>query len=239
MINLRREITFHRSNKRFVSYLSICKFEKHDDIEVFKNTLSKNEKTYYHKVALLRKKTFLLGRIAAKDAINGYISDVDDSDNSIDFGVFEQPIVTVGKNIQVSITHTNESGLSIAFYEAHPLGIDLEEIERAMIIDTYLTDDERSMQNNCEKTLFYAIVWTAKESLSKCLKTGLMTPFNVYEIDDIEESENYFECTFTNFGQYKSLCFQKNDLMFAIALPRKSEISQAGFDGITSILQML
>lgn len=239
MFTLRKTVTFDGENNRFLTYLSICKFEKHDVVESFKNRLSDRERVYYDIAAFKRKKTLLLGRIAAKNSIEGYVPGAIHSDIVIDTGVFDQPVVTMGKNIQVSITHTNDCGVAVAFHESLPIGIDLEDIERARIIDNYLTDFERSIRERYEKAIFYAIAWTAKEALSKCLKTGLTTPFSVYEICTLKNRNMYIECSFKNFSQYKALCFKKKNCMFAIVFPKKTTLTQKGMDGIKQILEMV
>lgn len=96
--------------------------------------------------------------------------------NSIfDFPVIIHPNI---HNTNVSIAHTNHSAVAVAFPETHPVGIDIEDIcdERSQTISTQLTDSEKSLRTNLSisEALFNTILWTAKESLSKVLKTGLM-----------------------------------------------------------------
>jgi 4'-phosphopantetheinyl transferase len=67
-----------------------------------------------------RKISYLLGRFTAKNAINILQTD---QDNLCDFyiqpGVFQFPVVKniANSNIQVSISHCDNLGISLAFYE--------------------------------------------------------------------------------------------------------------------------
>jgi 4'-phosphopantetheinyl transferase len=178
----------------------------------------------------VRRKSYLLGRISAKKALS-QITPQPSSSIFIDKGVFQFPVVNYieQKNIQVSISHCNEFGIALAFPEIHPLGIDIERIDDNKIktIQSQLTQKEILLldSNNLPPNIFYTILWTIKESLSKILKTGLTLDFNFFEIAGLKQSGQIWECTFTNFIQYKAISFYIDEYIISIVLPKNTIIN--------------
>ena len=75
------------------------------------------------------------------------------------------------------------------------------------------------------------LLWTAKEALSKILKTGLMTSFKILEIDKIEHKDGYWLSYYKSFGQYKVISFQTGSLYLFHYLSIKNRVNfQSGFD---------
>lgn len=68
------------------------------------------------------------------------------------------------------------------------------------------------------------LLWTAKEALSKVLRTGLMTPFEIFEISKIEINDNYTMCYYKNFTQYKAISFTVYKYMCSMVYPLKTRI---------------
>lgn len=98
--------------------------------ELVKQTsiLHPEEKAYYKTLKFdRRKKSYLLGRIAAKQAVFKLLDNKLINSFSIAFGVFYFPVIkhVENKNIQVSITHCDSIGIALAYSEEHPLGIDV------------------------------------------------------------------------------------------------------------------
>jgi 4'-phosphopantetheinyl transferase len=193
--------------------------------------LSPSEYAYYQNLRFdKRKHSYLLGRIAAKEAVMA-LSDkkLNYKNFFVDFGVFQFPVVkNTAQNIQVSISHCDDYGVSLAFPEDHPLGIDMEKIDhdKAHIIDTTLTSHEKK----CIKANFVdvaegnTVFWTIKESLSKIIKTGFTTDPEVFEIKSIKKSGNQFICDFKNFYQYKSVSYTANNYACTVVLPKKTSL---------------
>ncbi|MCU0467717.1 MAG: 4'-phosphopantetheinyl transferase superfamily protein [Arcicella sp.] len=178
-----------------------------------------------------RQMSFILGRYTAKMAISSLCNFSPINQIFIDAGVFNQPIVKRPNlpNICVSISHNELSSIALAYPEDYPMGIDLECIDedRILNIPEFFTPHEHNLSailyNN--KPLFYTILWTAKESLSKVLKTGLTTGFNTLEVSTIEYNLNgFYRITFTNFFQYQTFSIVFNDKVITIILPRKTSI---------------
>ncbi len=176
-----------------------------------------------------RQKSYLLGRFTAKQAVAALTEESDLRQIGIQWGVLQQPIVEyrVG-NIQVSIAHTDEWGIALAFPEAHPLGIDLEKTteSRSEVIKDYLSATERqeSQKLNFSPKVSWMMLWTIKEALSKVLKTGLMTDFLLYEVFHIQEQRQWVESEFKNFAQYRAISWFFQDMVCSIVLPKKTEI---------------
>lgn len=177
-----------------------------------------------------RKKSFALGRISAKKAISDFLNEDDPRNILIQSGIFNHPVIGYpgNSNAQVSITHCDDLGASIAFKETYPMGIDIEKVnsENLEVISSQLTREEvdllQALPYPHEEML--TLLWTAKEALSKVLKTGLMTPLNVYEINEIIFNDSYYTSMFKNFGQYKTISFSLGCYICSIAYPKNTDM---------------
>ena len=194
--------------------------------------LHKKEKNYYDNLMHdRRKKSYLLGRYSAKRAISYLFGEDNLQEILIQPGVFSQPInsYSKGRDIQVSITHSGDFGAAVAFPEALPMGIDMEKIDpgKRDVMESQMTEAEKGLIRNLsrldEKML--TLLWSTKESLSKVLKTGLTTPFYIYEIDGIKRRHNCFITYFKNFGQYKALSFTLGEYMCSISYPKSFDLN--------------
>ncbi|PHR20164.1 MAG: hypothetical protein COA38_19615 [Fluviicola sp.] len=194
----------------------------------YKYILSSNEQNELNQFKYKkRKSSFLLGRVSAKLAINQIHKEEDFQSITIGKGVFGFPIVKgVSENIQVSITHCEDVGMSLAYNEEHPISIDVEKIDtnRISLIEKYISPTEVDLLNDhCSKEMGTFMAWTSKEALSKILKTGLTLDFNIMSINKIEEiAEGIYVNTFLNFPQYKSYTFRANNMVCSIVTPEKS-----------------
>ncbi len=179
----------------------------------------------------LRKVSYLLGRFSAKQAIMHLTENIHPSAICIDSGVFEFPIVQCPliNNIHVSISHCDSIGLSLAFEDSHPMGIDIEKIEstnkRAM--QSQITTKEKTLLKNINLNNLqgYASLWSVKESLSKVLKTGMMLDFSLLETKTIVQENGLLTSTFVYFGQYKAISYVLGKYVISITLPKNSEFS--------------
>lgn len=177
-----------------------------------------------------RKLSYLLGRLSAKHALVKLTGVQLPNTIHIDSGSFEFPVVKCPDihNIQISISHCDDIGISLAFEETHPMGVDIEKIN-IQKSDTFL-----SQISNREKILLgkigldniagYTMIWSIKESLSKVIKTGMMIDFRFLEINGIKLINNCFESTFTHFGQYKALSKTFDHYTIALCLPKRATI---------------
>lgn len=177
-----------------------------------------------------RKTSYLLGRLSAKQAILNLTNIKTPKSMQIDTGVFQFPVVISPNfsNIQVSISHCDTIGWSIAYPEAHPMGIDVEKIDitRRKDILSQLTNTENTklLRNHYNNIVGYTALFSIKEALSKVIRTGMMLDFKFLEIDSIKIVQQTMECTFTHFGQYKAVAYFKNDYVFSLVLPKRTKM---------------
>lgn len=120
-----------RENSVHSAGYSIIKQEL-SDLYGYLNFLHLDEITYLNSLKFdKRKSSYLLGRISAKSALSKIIP-AKTSINSfkVGFGVFQFPIIEYlpYSGLQVSITHCDAIGISMAYPEAHPIGVDIEKI---------------------------------------------------------------------------------------------------------------
>lgn len=174
-----------------------------------------------------RKNSFFLGRSSAKLAIQQIANGANPSGITVGKGVFGFPIVKgIQERISVSISHCEELGISLAYPDEHPVSIDVETIneERASLIENYITEEEAKLIGQfCSHEMSAFLFWTAKESLSKLLKTGLTLDFKIMLIKSVEEvSSGIYVSTFSNFPQYKSVTFKVKNMVCSIGLPERS-----------------
>lgn len=176
-----------------------------------------------------RIRSFLVGRLAAKQAVAALTGEKELNGILIQSGVFSQPVVICEKrNTQVSITHCEDYGMAIAFPEVHPMGIDLEKIDplKRDVFAGQITAFENTLivPAEIQYDVGLALLWTAKEALSKVLKTGLMAPFELFEVAKINFCENFITCYYKNFSQYKAISFSIGKYMCSIVYPLKTDL---------------
>lgn len=156
--------------------------------------LSEKESIYFETLKInKRKQSYLLGRMAAKRSL-GVLMDITDYQSiEIGYGIFQFPVVRhpYFHNVQVSISHCDNIGIGLAFFEEHPMGIDIEKIDASRIdaFKTYIDEEELSLFIDCDLSIIEicTVIWTIKESLSKILKTGLMIDFHALKIKSIQK----------------------------------------------------
>jgi len=229
------ELKFHGFEEHFKANISFCYFPQIYFYQEAVKYLHPKERNYYETLKFEKRiKSYLLGRYAAKMAVGAFTGEEQLDRILIQQGVFSQPIVTClsQQNIQVSITHSDDFGAAVAFSEAYPIGIDLERISlnKTDILENQITETEKELIGQLMKTKLYSyealltLFWTAREALSKVLKTGLLTPFTIYEIGKLEIKSGYIVSYFKNFAQYHNISFQLDHYMCSITCPKKTKL---------------
>jgi len=207
-------------------------------IEVFsaldhdhENVLHPNEVIYYRSLQFQKRKIdFLLGRFAAKRALEHFLCGCDYSRIEIFSGVFHQPIVRSPSTdrLSVSISHSNGIAMALAYSDAHPMGIDVEVIipSRITVLASEMTAREKEFldANREERLNCYTHAWTAKEAVSKALRCGLACPFEILEISCLKKAGPVREGRFVNFAQYKFYCWEIDGFSISIALPNTTTL---------------
>ncbi|MEA5460953.1 4'-phosphopantetheinyl transferase superfamily protein [Arcicella sp. LKC2W] len=223
-------IEMRRGDKTFLSSFALienCSKLRLQQVESALHTIEYQR--YISFTTDVRKVSFLLGRYCAKKAIASLFNIKSLNQIYIDSGIFNQPIIKLPNipNMRVSISHDGVSAVALAFPEEHPMGIDIESIDedKCSEISTYFTNHEKTLYQgiNHSKIQIDTILWTAKESLSKVLKTGLTTGLEIMEVESLEKvNQRYFRGTFTHFSQYQTISIIHGDKVITLLLPRKS-----------------
>jgi 4'-phosphopantetheinyl transferase len=218
-----------RKNRNFQCGFSVIK----NDIlsENYVSILHKTENEYFDTLRYeKRRKSYLLGRIAAKDAISQIAPIEDPSLLFIDSGVFNFPVVKYfnGLNVQVSISHSNDIGIALAFPEDHPLGVDIEKVDdsKKEIFKSQICEREVDLLSCLDISAIasFTMNWTVKEALSKILKTGLTIDFQLLEVNSINKVDLTFISSFANFPQYKGLSAYIGAYIYSVVLPKNTHI---------------
>lgn len=218
---MRTENTFRAGYGIFAT--SIPGYEQHQHL------LHPTERLYYDQLkAQKRKKSYLLGRLSAKYAIQALQPQIPADNIHIDFGVFGFPVIRYphGGMPQVCITHCENTGIALAFDEAHPMGIDLEKTDesKTATLKTYISAEEERLIADCNLSLAAGCtcLWTIKEALSKVIRTGLTLETSLMEIKSLQQRGTIYESSFKNFGQYKVITLSSGDYFFSMVIPYKT-----------------
>ena len=178
-----------------------------------------------------RRTSFLLGRYAAKCALLPRLGPVNLSSIKIEFGVFKNPIVCfpLAEPCHVSITHSDTLACALAFPAAHPMALDVERIDaaRTRVMATQCLEGERRKLAAIGLTEDAActVLWTAKEAVSKALGTGMMTPFELFEVQGVESlGGGQYRGLYKAIGQYQFRSWILGDNVLTIALPKNTQM---------------
>jgi 4'-phosphopantetheinyl transferase EntD len=183
-----------------------------------------------------RKHSYLLGRYAAKQALIQYNTSIFPTDILVKPGVFQQPIayLPTEERLQLTLSHCDQRGVALTFPEAYLMGIDLEVIDPKYNeeIKMHLTTQEKNIlkaASNPFSEMYCMIFWTAREALSKALRTGFMSPFEVYEIEEIKMEKGCWVSKFKNFPQFQGRSFCFGNLIFSLVYPKNVHLMSNSF----------
>ncbi len=180
-----------------------------------------------------RKRSYLLGRFCAKMSFAKVSGENKPEEILIKRGFFNHPVLIysgIRDNLEVGITHCDEMGAAVAFYQSYPFGVDVERTspDRASVMDRVMTEEEKVLWEGLgiSATVALTAFWTAKEALSKVLKTGMNTPFYVFEISKIEEQEGYYVSRYKHFSQYCCFTFNWGGYVLSLTCPQGTKLSE-------------
>ena len=174
--------------------------------------------------------SYLRGRLCAKAALGMLVDPLKLSDVAIERGVFGQPVVRSRHrcNAQVSISHSGNWAAALAFDEGHPMGADIEAYSDSKqdVIRSNMTAAELDAiaATSLNSAMQLTVLWTIKESLSKVLRSGLMSPWEIYAIESVRDQGDVVVSTFRNFAQYKCLSFSIAEHGLSITLPKRTHV---------------
>lgn len=223
-------LNLYRPDKTDTAGFSIIKYNE-DNLSAFLAALHPVEKERYETFAhSKRKNSYLLGRVAAKHAISNFLKiNIKPNEVHIDSGVFSFPVVRFSHPVQVSISHCQNIAIALAYDESHPLGVDLEQIDekKADVIKSGLNPEELQLARslNIAESVALTIIWSARESVSKILKTGITIDFKWLEINKLSSNGRTYESQFSQLMQYKVLSCISGAYVCSVALPRNTTVN--------------
>lgn len=229
-----RLIRLRRGEQRLdavFAFVSAREFERVKDTAG--DLLSESELGYFSSLQFPRRQqSYLLGRLAAKLAAGDYLREPDLKRIEIYPGVFEQPLVKyLSDDVPgVSISHCEGRAVAVAFPAGHPMAIDVEKVDAARVatMKSQMTARELVWAQGGEaaEDSLCALVWTAKEALSKVLRCGLMSPMEIMTLSELRRGEGgLWEGLFQNFAQYRIVSWVGDLSVLSIVLPKNSIIA--------------
>lgn len=175
-----------------------------------------------------RRRDFALGRHLARRAVTELVGAHDARSSPIPAGVFGQPVLTgpAAPHLDVSIGHTIGLVGAVAFPRTHPVGLDIERLdaERCATISTHVSAQERALIGALGLDELEALtrLWTAKEALSKVLRTGLTLELEQYAIASAERDDERVRFEFALFRQYAAETLAGRTHCLGLCLPRRT-----------------
>lgn len=183
---------------------------KFDELSRFSEFLTDTERRVAEDFASEKRKIeFFAGRVAAKLALAELQCDKAVTILDNDAGA---PVVSDEK-LAVSISHSEDIAVALAFESDFSFGIDIQIIRtksiralKRLVTEKFVPDDASHL----------TVAWTMKEALSKCLKTGFTLPYEEFLLADFIKKPNRFECTFTKYLQYIGKAMVQENYALAI-----------------------
>jgi 4'-phosphopantetheinyl transferase EntD len=196
--------------------------------------LHNTERKYYNSIKNHnRKKEYLLGRLASKNAVGMYLKEKNHKNIEIDKAVLKYPIVKYPTIDVPELTISHQSGIAcaVAYPQGHNMGIDIEPVrtDKKDVYSRILTTNEKRFprQMNLKKTEGQCLLWTMKEAVSKALHCGFTVPYKVLEVEKVKSlPDGSFESYYKNLNQYKALSVLHNELAFSIVMPFKTKLKR-------------
>ena len=230
-------INLINENSNYLGFICYCDFTGADEnLKDIVKFLHGDELRYFNKLKFEKRiRNYLMGRYSAKIAISSYIKENDLRKICILNGIFNHPVVITNfdKSVQVSISHSKNISCAVCFPEQCPMGIDVEHVrsDNNKILERYFTKDEigmiRKTSLSYEEGLY--LLWISKESLSKALRIGFLSPLSTFEINELKDIGSFFLCNYKYFPMFSSMCFIKNDCIISITYPNKLELKSFMF----------
>ncbi len=220
-------LEFHRSDKIIPSAFALAKSSPSEDLTVRSPEISLFEweraLQFQHERA---RHSFLLGRRCAKKALQLLDPSLDLSKISLTSALPGHPLFTgVLDPYEVSISHSLDFALSVISPATHPVTIDLERIrpERIEAIHRMLTDHEKQMiEITPDPHSTATLIWTAKEALSKWLRSGMSIDFQILEIQSLQQESDRITGTFEHLFHLRFESWSIGDWWLTMVFPNKS-----------------
>ncbi|AIM38337.1 beta-ketoacyl synthase [Sphingobacterium sp. ML3W] len=161
---------------------------------VLKRYFNQKEKQYYQQLMPNKRKTWMISRVAVKDAVRhllleqkGYAHYPITFEISADEAGKPYLIGDATDQIHVSLAHKGKDAVAIARYD-RPVGIDMEIIEERSsgFYPLVFTDAERALLKDRDQAEWTTRFWVAKEAYGKYIGKGLQGNPKAYEVTVIQ-----------------------------------------------------
>jgi 3-oxoacyl-(acyl-carrier-protein) synthase/phosphopantetheinyl transferase/malonyl CoA-acyl carrier protein transacylase len=177
---------FHHAYSRVVSWDFILK-----------RYFNQDEKKHYHSLLPNKRKTWIVSRVAVKDAVRNLLSIAkQQACYPIAFEIRTNelgkplPHGSLTEGIHISIAHKGTDAVGIAQFDK-PVGIDMEIIEErgADFFDLVFSETEIALLAGKNRAEWATRFWVAKEAYGKYLGKGLQGDPKAYSVDEIKGDE--------------------------------------------------
>lgn len=170
---------------------------------ILKRYFNQNEKQYHHTLLPNKRKSYMVSRVAVKDAVRNLLKK---EKNHPCFPItFEIGKDEIGKpfligdsteNIHISLAHKGKDAVGIA-KSGKPVGIDMEIIEERSsgFYDLVFTDNELALLKGKDQAEWTTKFWVAKEAYGKFAGTGLKGNPKNFEVEKITEDSLWINQT--------------------------------------------
>jgi 4'-phosphopantetheinyl transferase len=194
--------------------------------------LHPNELSYFRSLRFeRRRRSYLLGRCAAKQALMAHCHLASPTEVEIASGIFQHPVVRPGliEPTGISISHSERIACALAYHEVHPAAIDVEDTagDRDAVMRTQILprELERAATAWEGEPHHAAMIWTAKEALSKILRCGMTCPYELLAVSDLHAGRPVPGGQFESFGQYRFQSWVMGETVLSIVFPRNSTMT--------------
>ena len=227
------QLHLQRAGHRFSAWFAFVRASEFEHLAATATDfLSAQELAYFRQRKFPRRRqSYLLGRYAGKLAVAQCLPESALKQIDIYPGVFDQPLVrhpspdTPG----VSLSHGVDLAVALAFPAGHPMAVDVEPVDasRVAAIKSQLTPRELEWAgtNRADEASQCALMWTAREALSKVLHCGLTTPSETLALAELKSHRDQsWESSYANFAQYKCLSWISTHYALSIVLPKRTSL---------------
>ena len=178
-----------------------------------------------------RRNSYLLGRMAAKEALLHLYPGARATEIEIAQGVFRTPLVRGWPDVPgacVSISHDDRFACAIAAPDAHPVTLDIQEAsgEHLAAMLSPLQEGERRIIDalHVPQAEAAALLWTAREALSKMLLTGFSASLSILEVASAEAVGGGWQSSFRHFSHVKAWSWRAGSGILTLVIPAKSTL---------------
>lgn len=179
--------------------------------------LGEDEKKIFKKFSSKkRERSFLSGRIVAKQALLAYLK-IKKPINSFNLLNGESHFPFFKEiNASTSLSHSGDIAAATVTHPQHHIGLDIEKKEHFSFDENLIPLPKilvgyRSIMESLRYT------WVAMESLSKVLRIGFTSPLEMFTLSKIcFETQSCALCEYVNFPNFKCLVLDLGSYLFGI-----------------------